>query len=121
MKFPLLLAVAFLGPKPMPAKVADILKTPAKFDGKTVAITGKVAKFKAKTSKSGRDYYLFDLTDGKDSLHVYGSDKLVKPPKDGDKVTVTGKFAKERTVGDRTFKNEVDASVRLDKAFGVKR
>lgn len=110
-----------LGLKPVPAKIADVVKDPAKFDGKAVAVKGKVDGLKAKTSKSGRDYYLFEIVDGKARLKVYGGDKLTPAPKDGDTVTVTGKFAKERKVGDRTFKNEIDASKRLDKTFGVKR
>lgn len=114
--FALLLVV-----KPMPAKIADVLKSPSKYDGKAVVVKGKVAHFKAKTSKSGRDYYLLELEDGKASLKVYGGDKLPKPVKDGDVVTVTGKYAHARKVGDRVFKDEIDASTRLDKTFGVKR
>ena len=117
----LLLPLLLLAPKPVPAKIADILKTPAKYDGKAIVVKGRVKDLKAKTSKAGRDYYLFELVDGKTTLKVYGGDKLAKPPKDGDKVTVTGRYAHERKVGDRVFKDEIDASTRLDKAFGVKR
>lgn len=117
----LLLAFLIVAPKPVTAKVADVLKTPAKFDGKAIAVKGKVAKFKAKTSKAGHDYTLFDLVDGKDKLPIYLSEKLKVAVKDGDTVTVTGKFAAERKVGDRTFKNEIDASSKGDKAFGVKK
>ena len=117
----LLLPFLILGPKPVLAKVADVLKTPTKYDGKAIVVRGKVKDPKVKTSKAGRAYYLFELTDGKASLKVYGGDKLAKPLTDGDKVTVTGKYAHERKVGDRAFKDEIDASTRLDKAFGVKR
>jgi phosphatidate phosphatase PAH1 len=113
--------VLFAPAKPIPAKVAEVLKAPAKYDGKAVTVKGKVAEFKARTSKAGRDYYTFDLVDGKAKLKVYGGNKLTVAPKDGDSVTVTGKYAKERKVGERTFKDEVDASARLDKAFGVKK
>ena len=102
------------------AKVADVLKTPAKYDGKAIVVKGKVDRFKLKTSKAGHDYTTFDLVDGKTKLAVYLGNKLDKPVKDGDAVTVTGKFAASRKVGDRTFTNEIDASSRLDKSFGVK-
>ena len=116
----LLLPLLLLAPKPLPAKIADVLKTPAKYDGKAIVVKGKVARFVAKTSKSGRPYFLFELADGKTSLKVYGGDKLAKPLKDGDAVTVTGRYAHERKVGDRTYKDEIDTSKRLDKVFGVK-
>lgn len=121
MKTIALISLLLLGAKPLPAKIADVLKTPAKFDGKAIVVKGKVDHFKAKTSKAGHDYYVFDLVDGKSKLAIYGSDKLAKPPKDGDTVTVTGKYAKERKVGDRSYKNEVDASTFVDKSFGVKK
>lgn len=117
-----LLALVLLAPaKPLSVKVGEVLKSPAKYDGKAISVKGVVADFKAKTSKAGNDYYVFDLVDGKESLAVYGQGKLEKAPKDGDKVTVTGKYARERKVGGRTFKNEIDTSVRLDKSFGVKK
>ena len=116
---PLLFAL-ILAPKPLAAKVAEVLKSPAKFDTKAIAVKGKVKGFKTKTSKSGASYYLLELVDGKASLKVYGGDALAKPPKEGDAVTVTGKYAHERKLGDRVFKDEIDASSKLDKAFGVK-
>jgi hypothetical protein len=117
-----LLALVVLAPaKPLSAKVSEVLKDPAKYDGKAVAVKGVVAEFKARTSKAGNDYFVFDLVEGKEHLAVYGQGKLQNAPKDGDKVTVTGKYAKERKVGSRTFKNEIDASTRLDKSFGVKK
>ena len=117
----LLSLVVLAGAKPLSAKVSEVLRDPAKYDGKAVAVKGIVADLKAKTSKAGNDYYTFDLVEGKDSLAVYGQGKLDKALKGGDKVTVTGRYAKERKVGSRTFKNEIDASVRLDKSFGVKK
>lgn len=117
----LLALVVLASTKPLSAKVSEVLKDPAKYDGKAVAVKGTVAEFKARTSKAANDYVVFDLVEGKDHLAVYGQGKLQKAPKDGDKVTVTGKYAKERKVGSRTFKNEIDASARLDKSFGVKK
>ena len=71
-------------------------------------MTGKVDKFKAKTSKAGNDYYVFDLTDGKEKISIYGRGKLDKAPKDGDKVEVEGKFEKEHKINeDYSVKNQV--------------
>ena len=117
---PLLFAL-LLAPKPLAAKAADVLKTPAKYDGKAVLVKGKVKVFQAKTSRDGHAYYLFTLADGVATLKVYGGDRLAKPPKDGDAVVVTGRYAHLRKVGDRTYKDEIDASKRLDEAFGVEK
>jgi hypothetical protein len=90
------------------AKIADLVKKPESFDKKTVTVTGKVEKFKAKTSKAGNDYYVFDLTEGKEKIAVYGRGKLEKAPKDGDKVEVEGKFEKEHKINeDYSVKNQV--------------
>lgn len=90
------------------AKIADLVKKPEDFDKKTVKVTGTVDKFKAKTSKAGNDYYVFDLKDGKEKIAVYGRGKLDKEPKDGDKVEIEGKFEKEHKVNDDfSVKNQV--------------
>ncbi len=89
---------------------ADIVKAPEKYDGKVVKVRGIVKNFKAKTSKSGNDYLVFELTAGSDKVAVYSHGKLVKALKDGDKVEVEGKFSKLKTVGKATFKNEIDCS-----------
>lgn len=116
----LALSLALVGGKALDAKVSEIRDAPPKFDGKAVTVKGKVASFKQKTSKAGNGYYTFDLVDGKERLSIYGGDKLDPAVKDGDEVAVTGRFAAKRTVGEHTFENEVDASSKLDKAFGVK-
>lgn len=90
------------------AKIADLVKKPEDFDKKTVKVTGTVDKFKAKTSKAGNDYYVFDLKDGKEKIAVYGRGKLDKEPKNGDKVEIEGKFEKEHKVNDDfSVKNQV--------------
>ncbi len=116
-----LVALLVLGPKPIPAKVDEVLKDPAKFDGKSIAVKGKVEDFRAKVSQAGNAYTTFDLLDGKEKLHVFLANKPEKPLEEGDKVTVTGRFAKEKKVGSLTFKNEIDASAKIDKVFGVKK
>lgn len=92
------------------ASVGSLLKDAAKFDNKAVVVTGKVDKFKARTSRSGNKYFTFELVDGKEHVAVYGKGELKPEPKDGDKVEVTGMYAKERKVGSSTFKNEIDVT-----------
>lgn len=106
--------------------ITDLLKDPAKYDGKAITLTGKVMKFKQKTSKAGNPYYNFKLV-GKtddDVVNIYGRGKLEKELENETVVDVTGKFAKEKKVGTVTFKNEVDITKDPDDAktrdFGVK-
>ena len=89
---------------------SDVVKSPDQFDKKVIKVRGIVKKFKAKTSKSGNDYILFDLTSGAEKISVYSHGKLDKELKDGDKVEVQGMFTKLKTVGKATFKNEIDCS-----------
>ncbi len=106
--------------------VADLLKDPAKFNDKIVTVTGKVMKFKQKTSKAGNPYYNFKLV-GKtdeDVISVYGRGTLSKELENETMVDVTGKFVKEKKVGTVTFKNEVDVTKDPEdaktKEFGIK-
>jgi len=106
--------------------VADLVKDPAKFDGKVVTLTGKAMKFKQKTSKAGNPYFNFKLV-GKtddDVVSIYGHGKLEKELENETVVEVTGRFAKEKKVGTMTFTNEIDVSKDANdpktKDFGVK-
>jgi len=117
--FPALFALATLAQAAQTATVATLLKDGAKFDKKTVSVVGAVDKFQQRTSKAGNDYFVFRMKDAGKYVSVYGQGKLPKPPKDGDKVKVKGRFAKEKTVGTRTYKNEVEVTKRIDASFGV--
>lgn len=116
-------ALAFAAEK---VTVAQLLKTPEKFDGKAVTLTGKAVKFQQKTSKAGNAYYTMKLVGASDDerISIYGRGKLGVELKDDQKVTITGKFAKEKKVGTVTFKFEVDVSKDDDdkatKDFGIK-
>lgn len=91
--------------------IAELLKSPEKYDGKIVTVTGKAVKFQQKTSKAGNDYFTMKLV-GKsddDRISVYGRGKQ-KDIKDDESIEVTGKFAKEKKVGSVTFKFEVDVT-----------
>ncbi len=89
---------------------SDVIKSPDQYDKKVIKVRGIVKKFKAKTSKAGNDYILFDLMSGGDKVSVYSHGKLEKDLADGDKVEVEGKFTKLKAVGNATFKNEIDCS-----------
>lgn len=91
--------------------IAELLKSPEKYDGKIVTVIGKAVKFQQKTSKAGNDYFTMKLV-GKnddDRISVYGRGKQ-KEIKDDESIEVTGKFAKEKKVGSVTFKFEVDVT-----------
>lgn len=115
--------VAFAAEK---VTVAQLLKTPEKFDGKAVTLTGKAVKFQQKTSKAGNSYYTLKLVGANDDerISVYGRGKLAEELKDDQKITITGKFAKEKKVGTVTYKFEVDVTKddedKATKDFGIK-
>ena len=107
-----------LAAAPLKATVAGLTKD-AKFDKKAVIVKAKVAKFQARTSRDGNPYYVFKLEDGGKQVSVYGHGKLPQAPKDGQTVEVTGLFAKERKLGTRTFKDEIDTSPVKGQKYGV--
>lgn len=101
-------------------KVVDLLDNPTKFDGKSVSVSGTVKKFKAKESKAGNKYFTFDLIQEDETVHVYGQGELDPAPKNGDKVELTGKFAKLKKVGDLEFKNEIDITPKKGEKYALK-
>lgn len=115
-------AVAFAAEK---VTVAELIKSPDKYDGKVVTVTGKAVKFQQKTSKAGNAYYTLKLVGANDDerISIYGRGKF-EELKDDQKISVTGKFAKEKKVGDIVFKFEVDVSKdesdKRTKDFGIK-
>lgn len=115
-------AMAFAAEK---ATVAELLKSPEKYDGKVVTVTGKAVKFQQKTSKAGNDYFTLKLVGKTDeeNINVFGHGKH-KVLKDDVTIEVTGKFAKEKKVGTVTYKFEVDVSKKDDDKktadFGIK-
>lgn len=89
--------------------IADLNRDPARWHQKDVRVTGKTGQIKPKTSKAGRDYTVFPLYGeaygDKVSVFTWGHPALAQ----GQKVTVTGTFVKEKTVGPYTFTNEIEA------------
>lgn len=89
--------------------IADLLKDPARWHQVEIRVAGRAGRVKARTSKGGRDYTVFALYGKgfgeKVSVFAWGRPPLAK----GRKVTVTGTFMKEKTVGPYTFTNEIEA------------
>lgn len=112
------LAIVLAATKPVVLSVGDLLASTSKYDNKTVSVKGKVDRFKSGGSED-HPFYLFKLTQAGKQVSVYGQGKLKANPSDGSTVIVTGLFAHERHVGDRTYKDEIDASAKLDKTYGV--
>lgn len=103
--------------------VDTLLKNKNKYDGKDVVVSGKVAEYKARTSRAGNPYITFKLRGASATANIYLRGKLEgnAAPKDGDKVEVSGVYRKEKKVSENfTSKDEIDASPVEKKKFGVK-
>lgn len=103
----LIASVAFAADK---MTVKELVADAKKFDGKPVTVSGLVDKFKQKTSKKGNDYFTFKLVDKGDKkkiVNLYGQGKPKVEVKDGQLLSVTGTYRLEKTVGNSTFKNEI--------------
>jgi starvation-inducible outer membrane lipoprotein len=98
-------------------QITDVLKDPKAFDKKTVTVEGKVDEFEQKTSKIGNKYAKFRILQGERWLNVYAKGEIKPPLKEGDKVTVKGKFAAEKKVGKSTFKNEIELNLKDKEAI----
>lgn len=94
-----------------PATVKDLLEKPELFHKKRVETVGIVAGFEQRTSQKGNKYVVFKLQDGKKFVNVYGQGLLDPALKDGSRVSVTGEYVKEKTVGGRTYKFEIGINV----------
>ncbi len=100
--------------------VDELIRQSAKYDGKAVAVKGKVDHFLAKTSKRGNEYIVFRLKGETESASVFMRGKLAKPFKGGDAVIASGIFRKDKKMGDQAYQNEIDASPESGKDYGVK-
>lgn len=90
-------------------------------DGKAVFLTGKISDFEQKTSKKGNQYFVFKVKEGELVVNGYGRGEQKPIVRSGDKVEVRGIFRKSKTVGDLTFKNEIDVTEVKEKPFGLKK
>jgi cytochrome c-type biogenesis protein CcmE len=111
-----LFSVAFAADK---VSIADLLKDPAKFDGKEVAVQGIVEDYSEKVSGGGNAYVTLKCKEGEKRITVWMRGRSTTKAKNGDEVIATGVFAKERKVGDVVYKNEIDMTPKQGKAYGL--
>lgn len=107
---------------PTVVSVDELVSKRDSLNEKVVSVTAAIKDFAARTSQKGNKYTVFKLEGKKETVTVWLGghlDKIVPAPKDGDTLTVVGIFEKEKKVGTRTYLNEIDASTRKDKPYGV--
>src|SRR5712691_2002242 len=85
-----------------------LLQHADQFDGKVVTVTGTVRGYREQVSGAGNPYTTFRLADGELSVSVYVWNQ--QGLSNGQKVRVTGAFAKVKQVGRYTFDNEIQAN-----------
>ncbi len=107
---------------PVAVKVDDLVSRRDELNEKVVQVTADIRDYEAKLSKKGNKYTVFKLIGKKHNISVWmgGHLKEADAPKNGDTVQVIGIFDKEKKVGTLTFLNELDASPRKEKPYGVK-
>ena len=88
------------------AAIAQILGSPATYDGQHVDVTGQVEHLAQKVSHKGNPYVTFSLCSSQ-CIHVFGfgSPNI----RDGQTITVHGTFAAVKHASGYTFYNEIDA------------
>ena len=84
-----------------------LIQDPDQYDGKVVTAVGTVTAYRERVSHAGNPYTTFRLTDGDASLGVFIWNK--QGLSNGQRVRVTGAFAKVRHAGTVTFDNEIQA------------
>ncbi|MEE9253263.1 MAG: hypothetical protein V3U74_07965 [Thermodesulfobacteriota bacterium] len=88
--------------------IKGVVKSPKAFDGRKIALEGKVDKVRFTESRKGKPYTLFRLTDpGKNRVRVYAKGHL--SIKKGDFLKVYGRFKKEKRYFLFKFKNVLKA------------
>jgi DNA polymerase III alpha subunit len=87
--------------------VQALVQDPNRYNGKVVTVVGTITAYRERASESGNFYTTFRLTDGDASVTVFTWNK--QNFGNGQKVRVTGTFAKARSVGTVAFDNEIQA------------
>jgi hypothetical protein len=72
-----------------PLSVNELLRTPDRFNGQPVTVSGTLSNFRANEFRRGNPIYTFDLSEGTETVHVVS---FVKPPCRSGAVTVEGTF-----------------------------
>jgi hypothetical protein len=87
--------------------VQALVQDPNRYDGKVVTVVGTIATYQERASDSGHPYTVFRLRDGYASVTVFTWNRYRLG--NGDKVRVTGTFARARPVGTVSSDNEIQA------------
>lgn len=104
---------------PVDATPAELLAGRDGLHQHAVVSRGTVGDYRARTSKAGNKYTTFTITLDGAKVGVYHRGHAEPPLQNGDKARVTGIFQKERTVGDFTVKDQIDASAVQGMPFGA--
>lgn len=109
--FPIVVLLLVLGAFPALAQhavtIQALAQDPDRYDGKVVVVVGTITTYRERVSNAGNPYTTFRVVDGGASIAVFIWNK--QGLSDGQKVRVTGAFAKIGRAGSLTFDNEIQA------------
>ncbi len=88
--------------------IRALVQNPDQYDGKVVSVAGTVGAYRESVSDAGNPFTTFRLSDGDASVAVFIWNK--QGLSNGQKVRVTGTFAKVKHVGTYTIDNEIQAN-----------
>lgn len=109
---PFLQAAETPAPKESPVlevRIKDVVSNPGEYNGKKVALEGKVAKVDYRNSSKGEPFTVFKLKDSENNeVGVYFEDQRL-PISKGDRVKIMGRFWKEKSYFLYKIKNVIKA------------
>ncbi|MCI0481021.1 MAG: hypothetical protein L0213_05480 [Candidatus Dadabacteria bacterium] len=90
-------------------QIKDVVSNPGEYNGKKIALEGKVAKVDYRNSTKGEPFTIFKLKDSENNeVGVYFEDERL-PLSKGDKVKIMGRFWKEKSYFLYKIKNVIKA------------
>lgn len=90
-------------------QIKDVVTNPGEYNGKKVALEGKVAKVDYRKSTKGEPFTIFKLKDSENNeVGVYFEDERL-PLSKGDTVKIMGRFWKEKSYFLYKIKNVIKA------------
>lgn len=89
--------------------IQDVVSDPGEYNGKRVRLEGKVMKVEYTKSSRGEPFTIFKLRDSDDNeVNVYYEDEHL-PISKGDRVSIMGRFRKEKSYFLYKIKNVIKA------------
>lgn len=90
-------------------RIEDVVSAPGEYNGKKVALEGKVMKVEYTKSHKGEPFTIFKLKDPENNeVNVYYEDEHL-PISKGDRVKIMGRFRKEKNYFLYKIKNVIKA------------